>query len=219
VYRRINVFIVGAIMATVSISATSRTETGKGAARKIRALGQIPAIIYRAGQPATSVVIDPNELENAFRRTANRNTLVKIGVDDKSFTCLVKKTQREPASDVLLHVDFYEVDKSEAVTVLVPVKTSGKSLGEVAGGSLRIIRRELTVSCKPSDIPEAIEVDATPLNIGDFVRVSGVKPPKGVEVVALHDFNVVTVIGKRDELEEEEVAPAAEAEADATDGE
>ena len=107
-------------MANVSLNVSSRTDMGKGAARKIRAQGLLPAVIYRAGQPATSVSLDPRELENAFRRTGNRNTLVDIGVDGKTFTCLVKQTQRDPVSAVLLHVDFYEVDGGEEVTVVVP---------------------------------------------------------------------------------------------------
>ena len=196
-------------MATVSLSATSRTEIGKGAARKIRALGQIPAIIYRAGQPATSVTIDPHALETAFRRSGNRNTLVDVSVDGNSFTCLVKKTQREPGSDVLLHVDFYEVDAGETVTVMVPVTSTGKSEGEEEGGKLRIICRDLMVRCKPGDIPAAVEVDVSPLSIGDFVRVSGITAPSGTEIIAPNDFNVITVIGKRLDLEEEEAAAEA----------
>jgi large subunit ribosomal protein L25 len=207
--------IVGATMATMSLSATTRTNSGKGAARKIRALGQIPAIIYRAGQPATSVSINPNDLENAFRRTGNRNTLVDIGVDGKNFICLVKHAQREPGVDVLLHVDFYEVSADEAVNVVVPVRSFGKSLGEVAGGRLHVIRRDLTVRCKPGDIPESVDVDITNLEIGDFVRVSGVTPPAGAEIISQIDFNVVTILGKREDLEVEEEVVVEDTEATA----
>ena len=90
--------IDGAIMATVSLSATPRTDFGKGAARKIRAQGLLPAVIYRAGQPATSIVLDPLALETAFRRSGNRNTLVDLGVDGSNYVCLVKETQRDPVS-------------------------------------------------------------------------------------------------------------------------
>jgi large subunit ribosomal protein L25 len=205
VLRRINVFIVGAIMATVSVNASSRTEIGKGAARKIRAQGLLPAVIYRAGQPATSVSIDPNELENAFRRTGNRNTLVDLGVDGKTFTCLVKDTQRDPVTANLIHVDFYEVDANEAVEVKVPVVPTGKAAGVVAGGKLRLIVRDLKVSCKPADIPASVDVDVTPLNVGDFIRVSTVTAPSGTEIIAPNDFNVLTVVGKRGARVEEAV--------------
>lgn len=206
-------------MATVSLSANSRNEHGKGAARKLRAAGLMPAVIYRAGQPATSVSLDPLALENAFRKTGNRNTLVKIGVDGTDFVCLVKQTQRDPISSNLLHVDFFEVDSAEYVLVEVPVSTSGKAPGVVAGGKLRIIKRDLRIKCKPDDIPETVAVDVGTLNIGDFVRVSGVQAPANTEIIAPNDFNVVTVVGKRGALEEEEVEVAeGEGAADAAEG-
>ena len=102
-------------MATVSLSATPRTDFGKGAARKIRAQGLLPAVIYRAGQPATSIVLDPLALETAFRRSGNRNTLVDLGVDGSNYVCLVKETQRDPVSAVLLHVD----ERDEQIEVAV----------------------------------------------------------------------------------------------------
>lgn len=184
-------------MATVSLSANPRDDYGKGAARKIRAQGLLPAVIYRAGQPATSISLDPRELENAFRRSGNRNTLVDLGVDGNNFVCLVKSTQRDPVTANLLHVDFYEVLDTEAVSVSVPVEPVGKAAGVVAGGKLRVIRRDLTVSCKPGDIPATVQVDVTKLNVGDFIRVSGIAAPSGVEIVAPNDFNVLTVVGKR----------------------
>ena len=201
-------------MATVNLSATPRDDFGKGAARKIRAQGLLPAVIYRAGQPATSVTLDPRELENAFRRTGNRNTLVDLGVDGGNFVCLVKSTQRDPVSAELLHVDFYEVADGEPVEVSVPLEAVGKAAGVVAGGKLRMIRRDLTVSCKPGDIPASVEVDVTKLNVGDFVRVSEIEAPAGVAIVAPNDFNVITVVGKRG-MQVEVADEAAETDGDA----
>ncbi len=194
-------------MATVSLSANSRNESGKGSARKLRAEGLMPAVIYRAGQPATSISIDPFALENAFHKTRNRNTLVALGVDGTTYTCLVKATQRDPVTSNLLHVDFFEVDDNENVLVVVPVTTTGKAPGVVAGGVLRLIKRDLKVRCKPGAIPESVAVDVSSLNIGDFIRVSGVAAPESTEIIAPNDFNVLTVIGKRGALmEDEEVA-------------
>lgn len=202
-------------MATVSLNASSRNDLGKGAARKIRAQGLLPAVIYRAGQSSTPVALDPNELETAFRRSGNRNTLVSIGVDGKTFTCLVKATQRDPVTANLIHVDFYEVDAEVEVMVRVPVKPTGKAIGVTAGGKLRLIRRDLDVRCKPDSIPASVNVDVSKLNIGDFVRVSTVPAPAGAEIVAPNDFNILTVVGKRGarvavEEEPEEVAEAVD---------
>ena len=201
-------------MANVSLNATSRTETGKGAARKIRAQGLLPAVIYRAGQPATSVSLDPNELETAFRRSGNRNTLVTLGVEGKSFTCLVKVTQRDPVTANLIHVDFYEVDDNEEVTVRVPVNPTGRAAGVTAGGKLRLIRRDLDVRCKPGSIPATVDVDVTTLQVGDFIRVSAVPAPEGTEIVAPNDFNILTVVGKRGAVAVEVEAGAEEAPAE-----
>lgn len=200
-------------MSSVSLNAASRTDIGKGAARKIRAQGLLPAVIYRAGQPATSVSLDPNELETAFRRSGNRNTLVTLGVDGKSYTCLVKVTQRDPVTANLLHVDFYEVDDNEEVVVRVPVNPTGRAAGVTAGGKLRLIRRDLDVRCKPASIPATVDVDVTSLNVGDIIRVSAVPAPEGTEIVAPNDFNILTVVGKRGAVElEEEVEAEAPAE-------
>jgi len=198
------IFYVGANMEAVSIPANSRDDFGKGAARKARAKGLLPAIIYRAGQPVTTISLDPHDLENAFRKTGNRNTLVDLGVDGSNYICLVKDTQRDPLSTSLVHVDFYQVMESEAVTVMVPAEPVGKAEGEVAGGKLRLIRRDLKVRCKPGDIPATVQFDVTEMIVGDYFRVSEIVPPKGVEILAHADFNVATVLGKRDlELEVE----------------
>ena len=212
-------------MEAITITASTRGEFGKGAARKVRAQGLLPAVIYRAGQPATSITVDPHELETAFRRTGNRNTLVDLGVDGTNYVCLVKATQRDPLTTNLLHVDFFQVLESEAVSVTVPVESTGKSAGEVAGGSLRLIRRDLNIVCKPGDIPATVKIDVSGMNVGDFIRVSDIVTEKGVTIEARSDFNVLTVLGKREMLEveapvvEEAAAEGAEGEdAEGTDG-
>ncbi len=123
--------------------------------------------------------------------------MVELGIDGTTYTCLVKATQRDPVTANLLHVDFFEVDDNENVLVVVPVTTTGKAPGVVAGGKLRLIKRDLKVRCKPGAIPESVPVDVSSLNIGDFIRVSRVAAPESTEIVAPNDFNVLTVIGKR----------------------
>jgi large subunit ribosomal protein L25 len=200
-------------MATVSLNATSRTQMGKGPARKVRAQGMIPAVVYRAGTAATSIIINPHEVENGFRRSGNRNTLVDIGVDGKNFLCLVKSTQRDPVTDLLLHIDFFQVDDNTPVDVLVPVVPVGKAAGVTLGGRLQLIVRDLKLRCKPADIPENVPVDVTHLEAGEFLKVSSVPAPSNTEIIAPNDFNVFSVIGKRseEEIEAEEAAAAAAA--------
>ncbi len=191
-------------MATVSLKATSRSQTGKGVARKLRRSGVIPAVVYRAGEPATSVSVNPNELEVSFRRTNNPNTLVSVDIEGDSRLCLVKDVQRHPVSGQIQHLDFYEVTDDQFITVTVPIKAVGKAAGIQMGGKLQVIRRKLDVRSKPADIPAFVEVDVTELNIGEFIRASAISAPANTELVLPQDFNVITVVGKPVEVGEGE---------------
>jgi large subunit ribosomal protein L25 len=201
-------------MATVSINASSRTDFGKSAARKLRAAGQLPGVIYSNGEAASHIALDPHELEQAFRKTMNRNSLVELTVDGNTKTCLVRETQRDPVDKALKHIDFVELDLKAEVVVEVPVRAEGTAKGMSIGGKLRTIRRTVKVSCKPADIPDALIVDITDLDLGDYVKVSEVSAPKGTKIVASSDFNLLAIVGRRGgEIEapvEEEVEAAEE---------
>jgi len=208
-------------MATISLTATNREASGKGAARKVRRAGFIPAVIYREGQPATSITIDPDELELNFQRTRDPNTLVDIGIEKgESWTCLVRAVQRHPVSGVLRHVDFFQVNDEEEVVVAVPIVPEGVAAGTKLGGTLQLIQRKINVRCLPKAIPSAIPVDVSNLNVNDFIRASQIQPPKGGVLIFSGDFNVVTVVGQR-KMEEvvEEMEEAAEESVAQEDGE
>ncbi len=206
-------------METMSLNATVRTDFGKGEARKIRRTGSLPAVVYRGGEDALSLTIETAELETIFRKTRNRNTLVKLETSQGSKVCLVKDVQRHPVSQQIRHIDFFEVDESAEVEVTVKVVPVGTAAGTKQGGRLQVIRRDLKLVCKPADIPAQVEVDVTALEVGSMLRVSELEAPKGCKFIFVHDFNLVTVIGKRgdaaDEAEEgAEGEAAAEAEAE-----
>ena len=186
-------------MSTISLDVSVRKNTGKGAARKIRAKGSIPASIYRAGKEPTLISLDPQELTLAFDRTGNPNTLVDLQVEGSSFLCLVKDVQRHPASGILRHVDFYQVDKSEEIVVSVPVQVVGRSVGVAMGGALRLIRRDLNIKAKPQYIPAFIEVDVTTLDVGKFIKVDDIPSPENATIIYDESgiFNVVTVVKSR----------------------
>ena len=199
-------------MATVSLDAQPRTTTGKGAARKTRARGQLPAVVYRGGDAATPITIDPEAFELAFAKSGDRNMLVSLAFDGgDARTCLVREAQRHPVSRTLEHVDFYEVAADQLVTVPVRVRPVGIAAGTKLGGKLQMICRTLDVRCKPADIPEFVDIDVVSLEVGEFLRASKVRPPKGGELVFTTDFNVVTLIGKKTEAEEEAEEAAAAA--------
>jgi large subunit ribosomal protein L25 len=197
-------------MESVTLSATVRDVFGKGAARKLRRDGKLPAIIYRGGDSATHIAIDPNELETIFRHSGNRNTLLKVDAGGSERICLVKDVQRHPLSQKIRHLDLYEVNPADSLDLRVPVVASGEAAGVKLGGKLRVIRREIDVRCKPADIPANISVDVTELEVGAMIRVSSVVAPNGVEIICKEDFNLITVAGKREvEVEEDDAATDA----------
>lgn len=184
-------------MATIDISATIRTETGKGPTRKLRSTGQIPATIYRGGNDATLLSMDPRNLILGFDRTKNPNTLVNVNFGDDSKLCLVKEVQRHPVSGNIRHIDFYNVSDEEAIEIVVPIQLTGKSVGVAQGGKIRVIKRNMRLSCRPNDIPEAIMIDVTHLDVGEFFKASEVVPPTNCKLIIPTDFNILTVIRRR----------------------
>lgn len=198
-------------MATVSLDATLRNSTGKGAARKARAAGMVPAVVYSRGQAATPVSIDPEALEIAFARTGDRNTKVELNVPGQGVrSCLIREAQRHPVSRKLEHVDFYQVGDDQTCTVSVKVVPVGTAIGTKLGGKLQVMRRELSLKCIASKIPSAIEVDVTKLQVGAFIRASAVVMPAGCTLANVGDFNVITVVGKRTAAGAAEDAAAGE---------
>ncbi len=184
----------------------ARTELGKGAARKIRSKGLIPAVIYRAGGEPTHVSLDPRALRSLFKIVDNPNVLISLDVDGKSHICLLKEADMHPVSRKLLHVDFYEVDAKETVTVEVPVKSVGTSMGAAQGGRIRVLRHTVRITAKPGDIPAEITVDVSHLDVGMVVSAGELDLPEGCVVAMEEKLNLLRCIGKRAELVVESTA-------------
>ncbi|MEC8424465.1 MAG: 50S ribosomal protein L25 [Myxococcota bacterium] len=184
-------------MESVTLHATQRAEFGKGAARKLRSAGQLPVVVYSAGKPATHLSVDPAALETIFRVSQNRNTLLSVDTGTGTAICLVKDVQRHPLKQTIQHLDLYEVDPGSTVDVLVPVRSTGTAAGVKMGGRLRPLIRDITVRCKPADIPVAVIYDVAELGVGRFIKASEALPIDGVELVLKSDMNAFTVVGKR----------------------
>lgn len=194
-----------------NLKAQIRTETGKGAARRLRRIGMIPAVIYRDGKETLSLSVDPNELELAFKRSTNRNKVFELPLESGKRLCIVKEAQRHPLRRSILHVDFYELDTTRPVVVDVRIETSARCIGVKKGGLLKTLVRTLTVSCLPEHIPASIMIDIEDLDIGKSIRVADLPLPEGVKVVFDVNFNVVQVVGHQEVAAEPGAAPAAAA--------
>jgi large subunit ribosomal protein L25 len=190
----------------------AREATGKGAARRLRAAGRIPAVLYGRGRDSLALALDPRALDRILR-TGGANTLLDLTVEGhpevKDTVALVKELQRDPLRGSILHADLYAVDLTRAVTVDVPVHLVGKPRGLDFGGILEHTLREIALECLPRAIPEAIEVDVSQLEVGDVLHVRDLVLPEGVSLVTEPDLGVVHVALPQAEPTPEEAAAAA----------
>jgi large subunit ribosomal protein L25 len=173
-------------MKTFELTVEKRSTTGKNEARRSRAGGKIPAVVYGAGKPTVSVAVDRRALSDLFREGAGENTifLLKLEGTDQSRHAMIKELQRDPATRKAQHVDFVRVLMDTKIRVKVTLEAVGLAVGvKTEGGILEIITREVEIECLPGAIPEKIPVDVSELKIGDLVRLSDVKAVEGVTFV------------------------------------
>jgi large subunit ribosomal protein L25 len=162
----------------------ARSLHGKGSARKLRAKGLIPGVVYGAGGEHRSVSLDPRVLRKVMDPARKLNTWYKVTIEDEgkvigTESVIVIDHQVDKVRDALLHVDFLRVDPEKEIEVRLPVEVSGRAAGVVAGGSLKTFLRYVHVSVKPRDIPTALVVDITPLNAGETLRIKDLTVPGG----------------------------------------
>ena len=180
-----------------TLEVTTRTTIGKGHARQSRGAGKVPAVVYGPITAPISVEIDPAALMNMFKATGDKNTIVNVQVGGSVHPCLVLEVQRHPLSREVLHVDFYAVPQDREIEVMLPLNPVGKPKGASLGGRVRLIRREVKARCVFSKIPARLDVDVTPLDIGDRIKASEVVMPDGVSLVFDTDYNVLELYGKK----------------------
>lgn len=190
-----------------TLSATTRTESGKGAARQLRAAGRIPAIVYGQGDEGLSVSLDAHETDLLFHRISVDNTIVNLEVDGEKepIATLIREIQTHPFKAHILHVDFYRIQAGVELEVEVPVHVEGTPIGvKDSGGVLQLVVHDLPVACIPSKIPDQIVIDVSGLDIGDSLHVYDIDFPEGVRVLIDEDRTLVTVNLPRQEIEEDE---------------
>ncbi len=197
-------------MDRVQLNVNLREGSGKGVARKVRAKGSVPGIIYGKGYKNISVEVNSKEILTAISGKSGTNTLLDINIPNHGVvTAILKEYQADVLSRELTHLAFVKIDLSQKLNISVPIHFVGKSEGVKEGGILEAIRRELEVKCLPTAIPEFIEVDVSHLKVGQSIHVNEVKFLEGVEL-AHHEENytVVSVVAPR---AEEVVAAPVEA--------
>lgn len=194
-------------MATASLSATTRTGTGKGVARKLRASGKVPAVVYGHARKPQDLALDTRELERLLEHITAASTVIDLAIDGTARKTLIREIQRHPVRRQILHVDFLELVAGEKVTVRVRIAFEGVPAGVRSdGGIFEEVLHEVEIEADPTNIPEKLAIDVTELTIGHSLHVSDLKLPTGVMLVT--DPGVTMCICSAPRAEEE-VAPVA----------
>lgn len=196
----------------VELSVSIKTDTGKGAARKVRAVGNVPGIIYGSDATPTMIACSERELVKALSTSAGRNVFIRFKCDDAGVNgtrALIKELQVHPLRRRFVHADFFKLDPTRPIHAAVPVRVEGTAVGVKLGGILQLAARHLEVSCLPDNLPEAITVDVTELRLGHSIHISDITPPAGVTFLAGPKLTVCAVVSPTDDE-----APKAEGSAE-----
>jgi large subunit ribosomal protein L25 len=190
----------------ITVAAEVRTSRGKNEARRTRAAGNIPAVVYGAYQDPISVAVNPKELSKIIRSSTGLNTIFTLAIAGGENTpVMVVDRQVDPIKGLLLHADLKRIDLTKRIRVTVPVVTSGEPAGvKVQGGLLEIISRSIEIECLPDEIPETFTVAVTELMIGQSKRASDVEVSGSMKLVSDPQTVIAHIVALR---AEEVVAP------------
>ena len=213
-------------MSDAILIAQNRTETGDGPAKRLRAGGRVPAVVYGLDAGTVPVSVPARDLDHILHSASGSNTLITLKVDDTSQLTLARQVHRHPVRGTVLHVDFIRVRADQTIEAEVSIQFVGEAEGVRNGGLFEQSLFSLTVEALPRDIPNAFEHDISALVIGDSIHVRDLVVPPGVVVLQEGDAVVAHISLPRVEEEPveavegeegEEPAEGADAEAPATD--
>jgi large subunit ribosomal protein L25 len=204
----------------ITIAAEPRSLRGKNEARRLRAAGAAPAVVYGTGKETLTVAVNPREVVRILQSRTGHNTIFHLAVKDGENTpVMIVDWQKDPVKDTLLHVDMKRIDLTRRLVVKVPVHTLGEPEGvKLQGGLHEVITREIEVECLPNEIPDELTVDVSKLVIGQAVRASDVPLPGSVRLVSPPEAVISHIVTMKAEeaatpvAGAEGVAPAAVAE-------
>jgi large subunit ribosomal protein L25 len=211
-------------MPQLSLAARVRTDTGKGAARRLRRSEQVPAIFYGPNSQSVMLAVRYVDLKTLLRSTSSENVIFQLQIESdqgrSSKTVMLKELQTDPLKPIYYHADFYEISMDKEITLNVPVHLVGTPAGAAKGGILQHVKRDLAVSCLPGNLVEFLEVDVTALDIGDAVHVKDVVLPAGLKASDDEESTIAVVTAphvvaeKVEEVAEGEEKPEGEEKAE-----
>lgn len=193
------------------LQADIRDDQGKGASRRLRRAGRVPAVVYGGGRPARAVALDQNAVKKALDQEAFYSSVIQIRVGERQQPVILKDVQRHPAKGFALHLDFQRIVADEKIRMSVPVHLKGEKEApgvRTGGGLVSHLMNEVEVSCLPGNLPEFLELDISALEVDDSLHLSDIPLPEGVEIIQLqygedHDQPVVAIVRPRKEKAED----------------
>ena len=193
-----------------TVSAVPREgKFNKNAARRVRAKGKVPAVVYGAAEPAVAVEVDPKQIQRILHSETGHNSIFDLELPGSSAKVMIVDWQYEPIKGKLIHIDFKRIALDKPIRVEVPIQTTGVAVGvKTQGGILDQMLREVEIECLPGDIPGHIDVDVSNLTFGMVLRVSDLPHSGSLRYITPEDTPVAHVVSIK-----EEVVAAPEAEA------
>ena len=198
-----------------------RETQGKGASRRLRHEGKVPAILYGGHADARTLTLNHQKLLIMLDNERFYSTILNLKVGDQSQAAILKDVQRHPFKNAIVHVDFQRVDEKEKIRISIPLHFTGAAISpgvKSQGGIVSHMRNDVEVSCLPKDLPEFIEVDISGLSINESIHLSQLKIPDGVTLVELAKDDAAVVAIHSPRAEEPEPTAAAAAGAPAAEG-
>jgi large subunit ribosomal protein L25 len=198
------------------IQAESRADKGKGASRRLRRKGLVPAILYGAEQPSVSIAVSHQQLQEKLKNKGFYSHVLTVNLNGESVSAVMRDLQRHPSEQRILHLDLLRVSADQEIRMQVPLRFIGEAQSpgvKQQGGIFSHQLSEVEIECLPRNLPEFIEVNVSEMKLNDVLHLSDLKLPGGVELPALrhgadHDLPVVTLHMPKAAVEEE--APAAD---------
>ena len=206
-----------------NLIAEMRDDRGKGASRRLRHQGKVPAIIYGAGREPRALMFDHNKVLRELENASFYSSILTIKVGDKSRAAIVKDIQRHPSKKQILHIDLQRIVEDEKIRMQIPIHFLGEeeAVGvKIGGGSVSRLMTEIEVSCFPKDLPEFLEVDISELELDQMLYVSNISLPKGVEISEIlleQDQAIVSIHEIKEIIEEEIIDEEGDADGESTD--
>ena len=199
--------------ASFDVKAQPRHDAGKGASRRLRRRGLVPAIVYGAKRAPEMISLVHNELVRHLEREGFYSQVLDLEVGDKAEKVVMKDLQRHPAKPFVLHVDFQRISAEEKIRMTVPLHflNEGSAKGVKLGGMVSHNLTEIEISCLPKDLPQYIEIDTLDMGIGDIVHLSQIPLPEGVALAHAPEPDVPVVIVQGAKVHEDEVDDIDEA--------